>query len=104
MPSSFMRSIGSFGSFAGAACVEGAAEAAELGDAAGCCAKVKSGETRKTKSSATVALRLNILTSPLVLDLISRTEIWFDNTERPIPIVVVLFLLCAQRKRSYDLP
>ena len=53
-----MRSIGSLGSFAGAAGVDAVAG---LGDGVGCWAKVVLGETRKMKSSTTVALRLNIL-------------------------------------------
>src|SRR6185436_20748692 len=63
MPSSFIRSIGSLGSFAGVAGAPCVVDG--LGDAVGCCAKVVSGETKKMKSSARAALRLNIMTSPL---------------------------------------
>jgi len=55
-----------------------------VGDGAGCCAKVALGETRKINSSTTVALRLNILTSPLVfrIDLKDgQTLVWIISND-----------------------
>jgi hypothetical protein len=80
-----MRSIGSFGSFAGVVDCDGGVAVADVaveGVAADCCAKVKLGETRKINSSTTVALRLNILTSPLVLGIGFKDEPnvrWINN-------------------------
>src|ERR1051325_372637 len=79
-----MRSIGSFGSFAGVfpAVAAGVGEADGLGD--GCCAKEAIGESAKMNSSRKAAWRLNILISWVFQNMISKGYeiVEGHNTER----------------------